>query len=59
MLSKAKSPREVASVVRTAALLDRLNLGWTEHEDKSQRLDSGEPTDILLVIKFDSPQAKD
>ncbi len=59
VLHKAESDRDILRAIRTAALLDRLNLEWSQHEDKAKRLDEGRPTDITLIVSFDSPRGED
>lgn len=55
-LDVAETPRDIASIVKTASALDKLNLDWLEYDEKLARLESGDATEVIeLVIRFDSP----
>lgn len=59
-LHAAVKPREIASIVRTAALLDNINVKWAEMLDRINRLDRGDPTEhVVLTLEFDTPNEPD
>ena len=55
-LAVAERPRDIASIVKTAAALDHLNIEW----GKLSRADAGLPSEIKrYVFEFDSPDDVD
>ena len=55
-LRLARKPREIASIVRTAASLDNINVKLAELLDRINRLDRGDPTEhVVLTLEFDTP----